>query len=214
MIANFVLGVDIDTGQSAEEIDSIIEAEALACVRYPTHSYGATQTDISRDAFFKWLAGGEKLTAETAARFLIEEKNYVASVVEGLEIVSESEHTSDGIQIRVEHAPMPKYRLVFPLAEPFEFGKRGQSQKDAILEWKERVAGFCTAMGFHYDKACVDPARLFYLPRHPKGTTPEATVVIEGNAVDLDSYERVSIRGGRRGNEPDNAFYEGGGGCW
>jgi hypothetical protein len=134
------------------------------------------------------------------------------AIVEELEIIDDAKHTEEGIVILVQHNPMPKFRAVFPLSEPFVFAKRGGSQQDAILEWKERYAGFCTALEFFFDEKCVDPARLFYFPRHPEGDKSFNTLRIIGKPLDLDAYDRVKMTRRRRGPAgPSNAFTAAGG---
>jgi hypothetical protein len=91
-------------------------------------------------------------------------KGVLPHIVEQVAIIDDAYHTEEGVVILVQHRPMPKFRAVFPLHEPFVFAKRGGTQQDAIAEWKERYAGFASAMNFFFDEKCVDPARLFYFP--------------------------------------------------
>lgn len=196
MIANYIIGVDLDSGAPLEDVmESIIEA-GLEAVIYTTHSHLKTTSQIKRDFFLKW-SDGEEPTPELCSEFLQTRRGVVPEVLEGLVILDDAQHTEEGVVILVQHKPMPKFRAVFPLSEPFIFAKRGGTQQDAIAEWKERYAGFATKMGFFFDETCVDPARLFYLPRHKKGDV-HGSWWIAGKPVNLDDYERLKMKRGRK----------------
>lgn len=209
MIANYIIGVDLDSGKPLEDVmDAIIDA-GLEAVVYTTHSHLKDTSQIKRDHFLKWSDGAEP-SPELVAEYLQVKKGIIPEIVSNVEILDDSFHTEEGVVVLVKHNPIPKFRAVFPLTEPFVFAKRGGPQKDAIAEWKERYAGFANGMGFFFDETCCDPARLFYLPRHKKGDK-HGSWWIAGKPVDLDNYDRVKLRRDRRGraaNGPSNAFTE------
>ncbi len=208
MIANYVIGLDLDSGEPlADVMDAIVDA-GLEAVIYTTHSHLKNTSQIKRDHFLKW-SGGEDPTEALCAEYLQQVKGTIPAITEGLVIVEDAHHTEEGVVILVQHAPMPKFRAVFPLSEPFVFAKRGGTQQDAIAEWKERYAGFATALNFFFDETCVDPARLFYLPRHKKGEA-FGSWWIAGSPVNLDDYDRIKIKRGKRGKRAvvQNAFTE------
>ena len=62
--AMHVLGVDLDTGQTALEIDAAIRARGLAAVRYSTHSHGKATTAVNRDAYHAKGDGTEPVAGE------------------------------------------------------------------------------------------------------------------------------------------------------
>lgn len=203
MIENHIIGVDLDSGAPLEEVRAKIEAEGLECVIYTTHSHMKNTSVVTRDDYFKKMDTGD-IDEESIRDYLIAHKGILPEIVEEIEILDEAKHTPEGIVILVQHKPMPKFRAVFPLSEPYTFAKRGGSQKDAIKDWKEVYAGFCTKLGLFFDPTCCDPARLFYLPRSPMGQERGAWK-IEGDPVDLDNYDRVKLNR-RRGKGPENAF--------
>lgn len=204
MIENHIIGVDLDSGAPLEQVREKIEAEGLECVIYTTHSHMKSTSVITRDDYFKKMDTGE-IDEDTVRDYLITHKGILPEIVEDIEIVDAGKHTAEGVVIVVGHKPMPKFRAVFPLSEPYNFAKRGGSQKDAIKDWKERYAGFCTKLGLFFDPTCCDPARLFYLPRAPKGA-PRGAWKIEGDPVDLDNYRPVKLNRRRRQTGPQNAF--------
>jgi hypothetical protein len=207
MSANGIIGVDLDSGKPLEDVMNAIIEAGLEAVVYTTHSHLKNQSQIKRDHFLKWADTNEP-TVDLVREYLMVKKGMIPEVLVDLEIVQDALHTEEGVVILVKHNPIPKFRAVFPLHEPFVFAARGGPQKDAITEWKERYAGFATKMGFFFDETCVDPARLFYLPRHPKGAAHGAWWVA-GTPVNLDQYERLKITRSRKGRSgPSNAFTE------
>lgn len=193
MIANYVLGVDIDNGTPIEEVTATIAAAGLEAFIYSTHSHLKSTTLIGRDHYMK-VSGEADPTPNGVRSYLQQVKAMRPELLQEITIIEALRYTEDGPMIAVGHLPIPKCRVVFPLSEPFVFARRGGTQNDGIAEWKERYAGFCTALGLKFDKACFDPARLFYLPRHPKGMAEFETIRVVGAALDLDRYPRTKLR--------------------
>lgn len=213
MVANYVLGVDLDSGAPLTGVINTIERHGLHAIIYTTHSHLKDTSVVKRDDFWKKM-DTNGADPDDLRRYLIEYKGVLPDIVEELEVLDDAHHSEEGVVILVKHKPMPKFRAVFPLKEAFVFAKRGGSQKDAIAEWKERYAGFCSELGLFFDEKCVDPARLFYLPRHPKKSKVHGTWEIVGEALDLDAYDRVKLtrrKKNQRGGA-DNAFSAAGGG--
>jgi hypothetical protein len=210
MVKNDILGVDLDSGAPLAEVMAIIQRSGLEAVIYTTHSHLKDTSVIKRDHYFK-VTGEMEATPQGVADYLINVKGVLPEIVEDCQILDDAHHTEEGVVILVKHAPMPKFRAVFPLTESFIFSKRGGTQQDAIAEWKERYAGFANELGFFFDDKCVDPARLFYFPRHAKGGEFGAWH-IAGLPLNLDDYDRVKVRRGRDGKKsfsakgPQNAF--------
>lgn len=216
MERNFILGVDLDSGAPLGDVIDTIQRHGLEAVIYTTHSHLKDTSVIKRDDYFK-KTGEMTPTAEGVANYLMTIKGTLPHIVQSCEVLDDSHHTEDGVVILVKHEPMPKFRAVFPLSEPFVFAARGGTQQDAIMEWKERYAGFCTELGLFFDEKCVDPARLFYFPRHPKGDSTYGSWHIAGLPLKLDDYDRVKIRRGKDGRKvlsggPQNAFTAAAGG--
>lgn len=215
MVANDILGVDLDSGAPLEDVIATIQRNGLEAVIYTTHSHLKDTTVIKRDHFFKWSGETDVTNEDTVRDYLIAVKGVLPQIVENLTVLDDALHTEDGVVILVKHAPMPKFRAVFPLSEPFNFSKRGGTQVDAIAEWKERYAGFCTDLKLFFDEKCVDPARLFYFPRHTKGAVGCGSWHIVGAPLNLDDHERVKMKRGRDGKRTavsTNAFTSAGDG--
>ena len=89
------------------------------------------------------------------------------------------------------HAPLPKYRLVFPLAKPFsrqDHFNAGGTQKSFEALWKAKYAAFADSLGLEWDRSCTDISRAFYWPSCMPGAERMATR-IEGQLLDLDAIE-------------------------
>jgi hypothetical protein len=212
-IANYILGVDLDSGAPLADVMTTIQQAGLEAIIYTTHSHLKDTSVIKRDHFLKKM-GASDADPDLIRQYLIDYKGMLPQIVAELEIIDDAKHTGEGVVILVQHNPVPKFRAVFPLGEPFIFAKRGGSQQDAILEWKERYAGFCTKLGFFFDEKCVDPARLFYFPRHAVGDSRFNTLRIIGKPLDLDDYDRIKMsRRSRRPAGPANAFTDAAGGA-
>lgn len=194
VIKNYIIGFDLDTGESADEIDERLKTLGYAYVRYTTHSHMATTSEIKRDAFFKWLGDEASLDAseDQVRRYLKDEKGYRTDVLKDLEITEQAQTSDEGVRILVEHNPVEKHRIIFFLNEPFVFQGKA-NQQEAIKAWREYYHGFGSELGFVYDQKTTDPSRLFYAPRHPKKSDTHETHFVDGAYVRLQDYPRLQM---------------------
>ena len=197
-----LLGGDIDTGLPLEEVHNILISAGLTSILYTTHSHQTTRTAVSYDALVKWMKkagrGEDEPTIDDVRAFLVDVRNLDHRVADTLSTFL-VEQTKDGKQAIVEHAPMSKCRVVFPLAKPFDFAKEGKLHSDAIRKWAGKIRGVFKVLGISIDESCTDPSRLFYLPRHAKGR-PYDVRVYAGDLLDLDHVEEVDKGSTTAGN--------------
>ena len=187
-----LLILDLDTGENIDRVIDRLKHLNLFAVVYSTHSHLKPVSEVPKDRFLKWSDGTEP-TAASAARYFQEEKRYQPEILAGAELLP-TEHTKDGIMIRLRHQPMPKFRVLLVLKDRFVMADRkGATHKDAITEWKERYAGVASLLGATFDRSCVDPSRLMFLPRHPEGAEFRIDI-LAGGALDLDTVERINLR--------------------
>jgi hypothetical protein len=193
-----ILTLDLDTGESIEDVISRIKELGLFAVVYTTHSNLKPITEVKNDEVLRWLGSEEvELTAKHVADYLIEKKRYRPAILEGAVLLG-TEHGSKGVMLRLQHKPMPKFRVVMVLKDRFTIAERAKTQKAAIAEWKERYAGASKKLGAFFDRSCTDPSRLMYLPRHPKGG--EFSIdIIAGEPLDIETCERVTAEELRAG---------------
>lgn len=194
MIKNYLIGFDLDTGETAEEIDARLAETGLAYVRYTTHSHMKDTSEIKRDAYFRWSErdASKNVDVNLLRKYLISDRGFIPRVVEKLEILEDAKVSEEGTITLIRHQQMPKHRIIFFLSEPFVF--QGQANQNVeIKAWKEHYHGLGIELGFVYDPSCTDPARLFYLPRHAKDA-PFETRFVDGDYVDLRTYARAEIK--------------------
>ena len=202
----YIMGLDVDFGVSFQWAVDRVKEMGLSSACYTTHSNMKTKTFILESSFGQF-ARRNKLdqfpTLETMKRFLREELHWEQWVVDTVSIGEETEHVKRGVSYALTHAPMPKFRIIFPLSTPYVVARQRMSQADAIALWKSKLVGLAKTIGLPLDEACLDPSRLFYLPRHDKGK-PFEVAITGGFALDFD----LILEGRPHGQkpEPDNVF--------
>ncbi len=199
---NEILMLDLDTGANPEALIHRVQELGLFCIAWSTHSHLKPVTSIKKDAVMRWAEIEDEPSLDDCVRYLREVKGYEAWVLEGAELL-DPEHTADGVQVRVKHAPLPKTRLLFVLEKPFNFAKAAVSQKKAIDLWKGKYAGVSVMLGAAVDRSCVDPARLMFTPRHPKDAEDFWIKIIPGRPLDLETVKPAAFEKRGRGRGGD-----------
>ncbi len=182
--------LDLDTGESFDAVQQHVMELGLFAVLYTTHSNLKPMTMLKKDAVVRWTAS-EEPNVEEVKSYLLEVKRYQPWVLEGAELLP-SKHTSEGVMMFIKHQPMPKFRVVMVLKERFTIMERAGTQAQAINEWKERYAGASKLIGAFFDRACTDPSRLFFTPRHAKDATDYRISIIAGAPLDFEMVDRVT----------------------
>ncbi len=213
-----ILMLDIDVGMTLDDIDAALQKENLWALVWTTYSHGKSTSSVLEKKLEKYRkeVGAADRDAALMVRYLREEKGIYASVLEGATNFR-SGPTDEGKAFFIDHQPLPKYRVLFVLSEPFDFYSDGL-HTDRFIEWRERYAGVSHTLGIPYDKSCTDPSRLMYVPNLPVGAvvthgTGYGAFLFGGDPLDLSKFPRIDDRGTRR--DDDNAFtgYGGGGGA-
>ena len=189
---NHILMLDCDTGLTIDEILSPFAEAGLFAIAWHTFSHNKTTSEIDESALLKY-AGVERpadVTLEHARSYLSEVKHYHPRVFDG-ELSLKHEHKLGGVKFVLRHRPMSRVRVLLLLREPFRFSGRGGTQNEAIAEWKSRYAGVAAQYGLPFDRSCVDPSRLMYLPRVSRDTdiTEHEIVVLAGAPLDFEAIE-------------------------
>lgn len=194
--------LDLDTGEDMATMRRTIQNKGLMALLYTTHSHMKAVSEIKKDTLYRFTkkTSDQTVTLEDCVRYLIEVKRYQPSILADA-VLGGQIHAGDGIVFVVNHAPMPKFRLVFFLKETVVIAERSGLQKEVVEEWKEKYAGLSHMLGAFYDRSCVDPARLMFTPRHPKGAVEYKIELIAGNLLDYETLPRVALKGDR---ETDN----------
>ena len=184
----YLMALDLDDGEDMDAVIDRVHEKNWACVIYTTHSHLKDETAIRRDDLINWIGNdGAAPTEADVVAYLIDKKGYKPHIVDGLAVTDWCDHQADGVMVIAKHQPIPKFRMVFPLMSPVELAKRGNTQKEGITEWENKVTGLAiNELGIQLDVSCTDPSRLFYKPRHPHGAQYR-TVIIGGEALDYDA---------------------------
>jgi RecA-family ATPase len=184
---NDVLMLDYDSGYTLAEIEAAVRAKGWAAAISSSHSHLTRTTDLGEKG---WLKFKEKHPAATPAEYLIKEKGLLPHIAEGATVETYARQIRRGGRRKLEdralfhHQPCPKFRVALLLATPWRRADFS-AEHDPAETWKAAVGWVAAELGLQHDESAVDPARLFFLPRHRKGATPE-TAIIEGAACAVD----------------------------
>lgn len=184
---------DVDGTQSIDKVRELTKATGKYALLYTTYSHLKTVEWVKTDSYSKWAARKHqppKHTPESVLAYLKDnDKGYLTNVV----VTEQPQHTAEGVAIKVTHDPVHKIRVVFPLARDFVMADSGgYTSADHIQEWKRIYAGVATAIGYDFDKACMDPARLHFLPAHKEGA-PYAFEHFDGPLLDYADYQKAPV---------------------
>lgn len=203
-VANcYGVGLDIDVGVSGAVIDEALVKLGMLAVRYTTHSHGKATTKLLKDRIAKWCKKNEidgGVSQETIERFLREDPQmrWDDSIINTVEYVDDV-HDPEGFMVQLNHIPMPKHRVVLPLAQPFAPTAVAKTHEDGMKMWGDVCRALAKALGdLPLDRSAVDPSRLFYFPRHSKGRPFEARII----GGDLLDWTTLNLEAGGLDAEP------------
>jgi hypothetical protein len=197
--ALYVMGLDIDSGIHPESVIERLQALGMTAIIYTTHSHLKTDTFLVEEAFNQWCKRNKlehainEAPLEQVKRYLIEARYWEKWVADSVE-VGEVAQTADGKGWWLSHSPMPKFRAIFPLSSPYVIAQQHMSQKDAINLWKRKLIGLANMLELPLDQSCLDPSRLFYLPRHAEGSQ-FGVWVTGGESLDFEKIPEGQVRG-------------------
>lgn len=194
VIRNYLMILDVDTGASVQEIGGKLVEAGLFAMIWTTHSFGKTTTEIPEEQFLRWAKKNGKAVAQDEDTlltqlcvYLSDEKRFHPTITTTASYKGRS-LVEGGMKYIIEHAPMPKLRVMFVLKEPFDFTK-GASQRVRIDEWKEVYRKVSSWLDIAVDSSCVDPSRLQYTPRTPEdapiGEDAHEILLFDGEFLDL-----------------------------
>jgi hypothetical protein len=207
---NFMV-LDIDSGQPMAEVRQELINQDLLGVLYTTYSHGTTSTKIKKTEMIKklHLDDGDEITTKHVKFYLQHHKRYDKRIIDTCQYVKE-EHVEGGVMVFVDHDPMPKYRIVLPLAETFVLSEvTGGNEHSARELWKRKYVGLAHRLGASYDRSCTDISRLFFWPTHAPGGEHAVELVI-GDFLDLNEVEEADPKELDRSNPFTEAGVEGG----
>lgn len=185
--ACYGVGLDIDVGTPGAEIDAALKKLGCLAIRYTTHSHFKTTSEITKDVVARKYPG-EAVNEAQIKRYLSEEKRWAKAILDTLEYTGD-EHGEKGLMAQLSHAPMPKHRVVMPLAEPFEPARVANTHQEGMALWNKLPQALARLLGdLPLDRSALDPSRLFYFPRHD-AKRPFQTTLFGGPLLDWRTLE-------------------------
>jgi hypothetical protein len=205
-----MIGFDVDGGTSLEEAKSALATFGYMAILATTHSHGKISTGIPRKAFDAFadkrgLPKGSDIDHLAIARAMLLDKGYKLEVLQPAAYAG-LEQTADGWQHFVTHAPVDKFRVFLQLAEPFVFTHHGKTEDEAWKCWETGVLSLARILKLNIDHACLDPSRLWYLPRH-RADAPFESHVYRGPLL---RFEDITIAASSATEPENDAFGDAG----
>jgi hypothetical protein len=212
-------GLDFDSGIAGDTLAQAIADTGLMAVMASTHSHLKTTTVESMSSIQNWLTEngreGEEIT-QAVVRQRMAEKGLEPSIVSSMEF--EIVGSGEDQDVVITHAPIPKWRVIFPLAAPFVVADHATDEEDGHEVWRRVPRALAKHLGgLPFDAACVDVNRLWYLPAHPVGAEFRVDLfggdlldvsAVLAEAVDLagdDVDQPQKVAGRKRSGETNRA---------
>lgn len=184
-----LMGFDLDNGSPIEPAINRIQELGLHAIIYSTHSHLTTTSKIKLSNYMAKI-GNTAPCEEGIRKYLGTFKDWTPDLVETASI----QEVGDDLII-VTHDPIPKYRIVLPMVEPFRVSdyhpqgdvKPHQRIRPAQQMWEAVYAAVASHLGLAFDETCTDLSRAFFLPSVRPGAERFAKI-IEGKLLDLKDY--------------------------
>lgn len=217
----YAMGLDIDAGFPLASMLDRLKKLGLFCIVYTTHSHGKSGLQLKHDEVIQKLKiKPAELDLAQVQRFLREhsKERYEEAFIDAVTFAdpdTPKRQVKSGVVIELATPKLDKYRLFFPLAEPVKIIDLGETQKEALEVWENKITGLAReVLDVHFDTSCTDPSRLFYTPRHPKEAGDEwYAAIVRGDPLRFDDVPMVkkAVYTGSRAAGSLNAFEIAGG---
>ncbi|MDP3750087.1 MAG: hypothetical protein Q8Q88_23935 [Phenylobacterium sp.] len=190
VISMAFVGLDIDTGLATEEMISRIKAAGLAAVLTSTHSHMKPETRVPLDSLVRWCRNnnlGDEPTPAAATQFLLQTKKYDPVFVQNVSV--EVLQGRAGREAVISHRPLPRWRVIVPLAEPYVIADNGPTDAEGRARWRAIPEAVARELGgLSIDRTGSDLNRAFHLPSHAPDR-PHETYLFGGNPLDWQALE-------------------------
>ena len=195
------LVLDIDSGDDLDATREKIEELGLAAIIYSSFSDGARASSVDRDAVLRKLDLDRDPTDEELRDYLRQLGGKTEDHIASATITKLRDETSDGVRIVYRHAPIDKFRIVFPLGAALKITALAPTHVGALDVFGRKLMGLAEMVGVTADKSCTDPSRLFYTPRHPAGADPYIAV-LRGRPISIDDVPEAGETRAQRNTGP------------
>lgn len=160
------LALDVESGDSRAAAEKRAEELGLAVITYTSFNDQTTNSLLKRDAVLQALKIETDPTDEQVRAYLTELGQHRPEHIATVRIKDQHLHTEDGVKIELKHAPLEKWRMVFPLAKAQKVTDLGPFQKVQQAVFASKIRGLAQMMGVLHDESCEDVSRAFYAPSH------------------------------------------------
>ncbi len=149
MKALYAVFIDIESGDREEEVRKKLEDLGWCGLTYSTFSHGKAQTTIKDKDLIDFLRRKDlsDLADEEVRRFLIKERGMRPRVVENIRV-----EEGEGFERIAHHAPIDRFRVVLPLAEPFILKRHGETATEAGAVWAGFYRGVARTLDVWHDE--------------------------------------------------------------
>ncbi|MEC7762545.1 MAG: DUF927 domain-containing protein [Pseudomonadota bacterium] len=190
----YAVGIDIDSGAKLQDVlDTLVDKNLFAVV-YTSFNHSKTELVLKHDEVIRKLKLDHTPNRTEVQIYLRDhhKDRYDEDFIQSIEVVEERKQTKDGLRIVLKTAPLDKFRVILPLAEPVELADLGNT----VAEWKDAWADIVTGvavntLGVSFDSTSCDVNRLFYTPRHASGAE-WGSYVVQGEPLAVEDVQRHS----------------------
>ena len=178
---------DIDGGTNLDDVIQTIKELGYFAIVYTTHSHFKTESWITSGLAYEGEWDEEEALFEAMIDGSLPNPTSVVRIVPKDEL--------ECGRALIAHDPIHKFRVLFPLAAPFELKPSVPSEHAHLAwEWSERLLQFSrSVLGLEADMACFDVNRIFYTPRHIPGAAEWYIGIFAGRALSVDEMPFAEI---------------------
>ncbi|MEM7058965.1 MAG: primase-helicase family protein [Pseudomonadota bacterium] len=183
------LVLDVDSGHVTFE-EAVKRGQELDCafIAYTSFNDQKAVTELKFDDVQRHAACVGEPSLDQVKSYLAKKKNLAPQIVASAVIKEMKAQRPDGWMIIVEHHPISKYRLIFPLAEgDVRIQALATSQREAQVVFSGKIHGLAEMLSIPIDTSADDVSRMFFAPRHLPGAKFR-TVIHRAPPI---SFERV-----------------------
>lgn len=168
------LALDFDSGTKRADVEAKLKALGVAAIVYTSHSDQKTASNIAHASLERVFKDRRPidLTNEDVRDYLADHAPdcFTDEHIESAQIIDYNLNTDDGSVIRYMHTPMDKFRVIIPLAVSVDVMALGRDMNERKTVWADKVTGAARLwLDGHFDVACTDITRVFYMPEHAPG---------------------------------------------
>lgn len=155
------LSLDIDNGTSWAVAIAAAKRTGLRYIANTTASHLTTSSSFKSTNFKRWCAERKIDPSRDAVQmWLVDDRRWISDAANGVTsfafVGAVDDRDRPYEKLEIEHAPLPKIRLTFPLDQGFE---------GATSDWKRAYALLIAVTGLGVDPSLLNPVQPVFFPR-------------------------------------------------